>query len=56
MSLSPDTRSVDLGFQSGGCLKDRAITVVNCEFGIAAAGALVSFDMHVHGKGNRGML
>ncbi len=56
LPLSPDTKKVIYQLDSGGCAHDASTNVLTCPLGVLAAGATVSFEVHIDVKGSLGII
>jgi uncharacterized repeat protein (TIGR01451 family) len=56
LPLSPDTKKVVYQFDNGGCTLDADTNVLTCPQGMLAAGATVSFEVHIDVKGELGLI
>jgi hypothetical protein len=56
LPLSPDTKKVIYEFDTAGCSHDSSTNVLTCPFGTLAAGDSMTFDVHIHTKGNLGVI
>jgi len=56
LPLSPITKKVIYQFDNGGCAHDADTNVLTCPLGIIAAGATMSFEVHIDVKGSLGLI
>ena len=56
LPLSPDTQRIVYVFDAGGCAVDESTNVLTCGFGTLPARGQLSFDVHIHVRGNPGVI